>query len=117
MTERRAMTTTFKLAVMVKQARCPLCHERLGSLTEVDFDHSTPLALGGADDETNVVAVHRSCHRMKTSGTQATSAGSDIHAIAKSKRLTKAQEEFRARMLAKGEPDEQPRNRNWRKWR
>lgn len=38
-------------------------------------------------------------HAVKTRGNGATTAGSDVHAIAKVKRLSKAEEEFRRRML------------------
>lgn len=41
-------------------------------------------------------------HRIKTSGTKATSAGSDVHVIAKTKRLAERQEEFRKRVLNPG---------------
>jgi hypothetical protein len=47
-------------------------------------------------------------HRIKTSGTKATSAGSDIWKIAHGKRLTQTEEEFCRRMLAK-EPGKSPR--------
>jgi hypothetical protein len=40
-------------------------------------------------------------HRIKTSGTKATSAGSDIHLIAHGKRLTREHEEFCRRILLK----------------
>jgi 5-methylcytosine-specific restriction enzyme A len=49
---------------------------------EVEFDHFVPLALGGADDLSNIGPMHkRPCHREKTSA--------DIAAIAKAKRLEK----------------------------
>lgn len=31
-----------------------------------EADHITPLAEGGADDETNMAAICRQCHRVKT---------------------------------------------------
>lgn len=40
-------------------------------------------------------------HKTKTFGNKATTAGSDIHLIAKSKRITREQEEFRRRILTK----------------
>ena len=47
------------------------------------------LALGGADDEENMRYVHAACAARKTNGAgpKATTYGSDIHAIAKLKRL------------------------------
>ena len=40
-------------------------------------------------------------HKTKTFGVKATSAGSDVHLIAKGKRIDRAHEEFRRRILAK----------------
>jgi hypothetical protein len=65
----------------------------------VDFDHDPALGLRPFDKETNVytpdandprfitVRDRKGDHRVKTSGNKATSAGSDIHRIAKSKRI------------------------------
>ena len=93
--KRRSLSLKDKLEVMVKQAICPACGERLGDLDGLDWDHIHPLALGGSDnDNGNFQVLHRSCHRKKTSGTKATSAGSDIHEIAKTKRLDKKNAEF-----------------------
>jgi 5-methylcytosine-specific restriction endonuclease McrA len=103
--ERRRLTVTQKLEIMTRQARCPRCHERLGELKGLDWDHSTPLALGGADTPENIQALHRSCHRQKTSGAggerRATVADGDQHKIGKARRLTAAQAEFQAKILAK----------------
>jgi hypothetical protein len=92
---RRKLSQKDKLEILIRQSVCPLCGERLGKLEDVDFDHVHPLALGGSDnDNGNFQALHRSCHRVKTSGTKATSAGSDIYEIAKTKRLDKKNAEF-----------------------
>lgn len=83
------------------QAICPLCQRPLGK-DGIDWDHAIPLALGGEDRPSNIRAVHRECHRIKTTGpSKATAAGGDIHKAAKTKRLTQAQEVFRAALLAK----------------
>lgn len=92
--DRRKPTTLDKLKVMVAQARCPRCKGKLGTLAETEFDHVHPLALGGADDITNLVAVHVDCHAVKTRGSGATTAGSDIGNIAKTKRLAEKTREF-----------------------
>lgn len=47
-------------------------------------------------------------HDRKTFGTKATSAGSDIHKIAKHRRITASQEEFRRTLLAKAGQGEPP---------
>lgn len=113
MTERRRLTTVDKLKIIVRQATCPLCGERLGDLDGLDFDHEHALARGGADTIDNLRAVHHDCHRVKTSGTKATTNGSDIHEIAKTKRLSAVQEEFQRRLTTK-EPGKKPERKS--KW-
>lgn len=57
-------------------------------------------------------------HREKTFGKggekRATTAGSDIHVIAKTKRLEKQQREFRERLLRPTGPEEKPTRKS--KW-
>ena len=113
MTDRRRLSVTDKLAIMVRQSVCPLCGDRLGSLDGVDFDHTQALALGGEDINENIRAVHRQCHRVKTSGTKATTAGSDVQVIAKGKRLARDIDEFRRRILAKDTGDVIPKPTRW----
>jgi 5-methylcytosine-specific restriction endonuclease McrA len=98
---RRKLSMKDKLEILIRQSVCPLCGERLGKLEDVDFDHEQALARGGDDTNDNLRGVHRSCHRKKTSGTKATSTGSDIHEIAKTKRLTKDHNEFVSRLLSR----------------
>lgn len=104
MTERRRFSITDKLRVVVRQATCPLCGGKLGAVDGLNYDHVVPLALGGADDVENLQAVHADCHAAKTRGRGATTHGSDIHAIAKTRRLTKKEEAFRARLLERDAP-------------
>lgn len=85
---RRKLTTLDKLKVMVSQARCPLCGEKLGALDDLHYDHALALGIGGPDTVENLQAVHKSCHAVKTNGRKATTYGSDKHAIAKLDRLT-----------------------------
>jgi hypothetical protein len=98
-------------------------------IDEVHFDHNPALQLRGWDEERRdtippandaehidllMVREVKRCkdcgrsirsHHEKTFGTKATTAGSDIHRIAKLRRLTKQQEEFRTRVLSKNEED------------
>ena len=74
----------------------------LAILTEnglVEFDHCPAIQLRSWDPEKqdtvppanaldHIIARNKTGHRTKTSGGKATSLGSDIHAIAKIKRLT-----------------------------
>lgn len=93
---------------------------------EVELDHDPALGLreinaDGTDwipsqhDARYLVWRPKAEHRTKTSGTKATSAGSDIHAIAKGKRLTREQQEHRRRMLAKAGQAEatEPKRSRW----
>ena len=89
----------------------------------IHFDHTPPLGLRarkGKDfdppqgDARFIRPMLAADHRRKTSGTKATSAGSDVHAIAHAKRLTKQQQEFRDRMMAKDAGEEPPPKRS--KW-
>ena len=66
MTKRRALTTLDKLKIMVKQAICPDCGEKLGALDNCEFDHLHQLAMGGADTLDNLRAKHVDCHARKT---------------------------------------------------
>lgn len=52
-----------------------------------DIDHSTALCFGGLDILSNKVALCKVCHKLKTFGSAATSAGSDLHMAAKIKRI------------------------------
>jgi hypothetical protein len=98
-------------------------------IDEVHFDHNPALQLRGWDEERSdtippandaehidllMVREVKRCkdcgrsirsHHEKTFGTKATTAGSDIHRIAKMRRLTKSQEEFRTRVLSKSGDD------------
>ena len=63
------------------------CGRPLHLGTPVIHEHMTPLCQGGADDETNIRLVRKECAHRKTYGSKATTAGSDIHKIAKVRRL------------------------------
>lgn len=73
----------FHCAIVV----CHICKDTLEPGQDIDWDHYIPFALGGEHHHENLRPVHRGCHRTKTFGRKATSAGSDIHAIAKTKRI------------------------------
>jgi hypothetical protein len=99
-------------------------------IDEIHYDHNPALELRGWDEERRdtippandaehidlmMIRDIKRCnecgrsigsHHEKTFGTKATTAGSDIHRIAKMRRLTKKQEEFRSRVMAKVSPDD-----------
>ena len=110
-TARRKLTPLDKLKVMTAQSRCPLCGEKLGDIKGVQFDHVHALALGGTDTLDNLRAVHIACHAVKTHGNGATTRGSDIGEIAHGRKVVRAHEEFRARLLAKDAGKDKPRSK------
>ncbi|MGG3810919.1 HNH endonuclease signature motif containing protein [Methylorubrum rhodesianum] len=105
---RKKLSTLDKLKVVLAQARCPLCGERLGELTSLQFDHHLALALGGADSVENLRAVHTECHRVKTTGRAGTSklamVNGDAQKIAKNRQRAKKQAEREAARAALPEP-------------
>lgn len=112
MTKRPHIPVRVRVNVAISQAeygeiRCPLCHTGLAAMDDWILEHMVPHELGGASDETNLRYVHKECALSKTNGTKATSAGGDLHKIAKSKRLKRGHEKHVANVLGKhAEPDE-----------
>lgn len=92
----------------------------------IRWDHTPPLGMRALnDDGTDFVPASndphyiqplmQANHAIKTFGTPATTAGSDVHNIAKAKRLANEQAMFRVRLLARaaGGPKEQPIVSRW----
>lgn len=59
----------------------------LANVRTVEREHVTPLALGGADTPENCAYSLAVAHKLQSFGTKATTVNSDIHKIAKVKRL------------------------------
>lgn len=89
MTKRKAITERMKILSLLywHDIECPECGQWISSGDQVEWDHRVPVALGGGHDHTNIMACHKTCHAEKTRGTKATTYGSDIHAIAKARRI------------------------------
>lgn len=114
---RKGIPVTVKLKVVIRQdSKCATCGERLGKLEDAEFDHVPALQLRcwdpeaedtvpPANDEGHIFAKHVDCHAAKTFGSKASKRGADVTEIARTKRIAKDTEEFRRRMLAKGDPD------------
>ncbi len=67
MTKRRTLSPMKRLAVFeANRGRCHICDTRIfpGDLWEVE--HIIPLALGGADEPSNIGPAHKVCHAFKT---------------------------------------------------
>jgi 5-methylcytosine-specific restriction protein A len=80
MTERRTLSASKRLAIFLKaEGCCHICKQKIhpGQLWEVE--HPIPIAMGGADDETNMAPAHVKCHASKTAD--------DLGKVAKCKRL------------------------------
>jgi 5-methylcytosine-specific restriction protein A len=77
-TARRPISTARKVAIfLAAKGICHLCGGYIrGKLWEVE--HVIPLAMGGADDETNMRPAHKACHAPKTA--------EDVGNIARAKR-------------------------------
>lgn len=79
MTRRRLSRTTRLSIFMAADGICHMCGGRIQAGQAWDVSHEIPLALCGADDESNMRPAHRKCHRAWT-------AEHDQPAIAKAKR-------------------------------
>jgi len=77
---RRRLSTKARVSIFTRaNGICHLCGGKITPGEAWDVSHEIPLALGGADDETNWRPAHRKCHRDHTAQT-------DIPAIARAKR-------------------------------
>lgn len=109
------------------KVKCEAALRALGlTIREVNFDHEPALALREwderaqdtippANDPDFIRILLVADHKAKTFGRggekRVTTLGSDIHAIAKARRLSKEQEEFRRRLLSR-EPGEKRERKN-----
>ena len=87
-------TLRDKLECMTRYLRCPglpeknhECGKRFGALEYVEFDHIHRRSSGGPDTADNLRPLCKDCHKLKTFGAGATTAGSDIHMEAKARRI------------------------------
>ena len=77
MTKRASLSPMRKLRIFeAAGSRCHICGLKIQG--KWDVEHVIPLALGGADDETNMAPAHKACHAPKTA--------EDVAAIARAKR-------------------------------
>jgi 5-methylcytosine-specific restriction endonuclease McrA len=116
MTRKRAeFTQKTKLEAMARYLRCPgvpekqrECGKPFGKLSAVQFDHIKRDEIDSDNSPENCRPLCEECHRLKTSGNGATSAGSDTHMAAKGKRL---------RGETKTKPKAKIANRGFQGWR
>lgn len=67
--------------------RCYLCGKPIVITDKWELDHIHAIGLGGLDNNDNLRPTHVDCHKRKTFGSRSSSYGSDIHAMAKLKRI------------------------------
>lgn len=66
MTRRRLSVQQREEIIHDQDGLCALCGKFMSGSVPVEFDHALALGLGGDDDVENIVAVHKPCHRKKT---------------------------------------------------
>ena len=96
---RPSIPARVQVAVALRQAvkvPCPLCGFHVDHDSDRVLEHMVPRAWTENDDISNLAWVHKVCATRKTIGNAATSAGGDLHKIAKVKRLAKARAEHEA---------------------
>lgn len=66
------ITEDLKRRLLREQANvCALCGMAIASISKCDVDHLVPLARGGTNHESNLVAAHRQCNKEKAAKTLA----------------------------------------------
>ena len=79
MTARHSLSPTRRVAIFKDAGGvCHLCGQKIQVGQPWEVEHVIPLALLGADDETNMRPAHEKCHEVKTRA--------DVGSIAKAKR-------------------------------
>ena len=67
MIARRFLSPKRRLAIfLAADGRCHLCGQRIKPGEKWDVEHPIPLALGGADGDTNRAPAHSKCHAPKS---------------------------------------------------
>lgn len=129
---RKDIPVKVKLQVLVRQARCSVCGEKLETLQSTQFDHRPPLVTRTYDeragdfvppqnDPEHIYATHVDCHLHLTTGRKpgakktVTTRGSDVGEAARVKKIAEVHAEFWRRVMAKGDEDEQPKRSRWPK--
>lgn len=92
--KRAEFTTLTKLRAVARYLRCPgvpekrrQCGKAFGRLEDIRFDHVAAETFTHDSSPENCRPLCQECHDLKTFGSRATSAGSDVHMAAKGKRL------------------------------
>jgi hypothetical protein len=95
---RRRLSLSDKVSILLRYARCPAATTRWPR-GRWSGTTSRRWRAAGPTPTRNMQPLCEPCHQEKTTGRPATTRGSDIHEIAKTKRLTQKEKEFRASLL------------------
>ena len=85
--KRKPPTLKEQVEILARQATCALSGAPLVTAKNIEWDHNLEVGLGGKNTVDNWQAVLKKPHRIKTSGTKATSAGSSVHKVSHTKQL------------------------------
>ena len=110
MSARLTISAKLQVSAAIAQSvdfNCALCHMRLLYFEPRILEHMVPRAWTKDDGIANLRWVHKECADRKTFGNKATSAGGDLHKIAKVKRL-------RIARLAKDQVERKISKEKWR---
>lgn len=130
---RRSLPARARLDVMLRcEGRCECsapvtlanCGHKLGNMDNVQFNHDPPLEMRDVDTEADngrgdfipsqfdtktIFAVRVDCHAVHTSGAGATTRGSVVGERARTLRISKSFNDFKARRVPGAEtPDAKP---------
>ena len=94
------------------RASCPLCYEGIMAGDDTIWEHMQAITRDGPDEVENIRLVHKQCAKKKTIGSGATTHGSDIGEIAKTKRLEKGPKEPKGNISSRKDP--WPKGRKFR---
>lgn len=90
------LTEKQKIELLLAYPECWICHEKIGPLTGVQFDHTLPIGLDGADAIENLRPVHIVCHQEKTAD--------DMRKIRKANRLRRGPKQSKRKIPSRPLP-------------
>ena len=62
--KRWAKNSKNELVAIAQGWKCPKCHDHLFNGEEIETHHIVPVAEGGSDDRSNLMHLHKACHKQ-----------------------------------------------------